>query len=143
MKRYREKEHKRLVKLMRKLNKTWGEDAFLGLNRFRADFFSERCYNFEDSSGCELTITIKMTDNLTGNCAYFITNNYAFIRDLSTYMNDFMIRCSSGYYGHIPALDYIACKIDTIIPYVGEGGRRTKFGDEGVRTFNWTKYNLF
>lgn len=116
----RKKEHKKVIKYMRRMNKNLLEDDYVGCGRFRLDLWSESWYRFEDGSGGELFLTFKITDTATGNKALFFANNYNYYIKIWEYCNDFLIRCSSGCLGHIPSLNYIAYDVHSIKQYVGD-----------------------
>lgn len=138
----REKEHKKVRKYIRAINHSISNDAYLGLNRFKVYMFNEDWLKFNDNSGGFLHMTIKMSDNLTGNSAYFYANDFNYKKDIPTYLNDFLISCSCGDHGHFPPLHYMAYDVHKLIPYAGDS-EKTKFYDEAVMTYNNTKYNLF
>lgn len=139
MKNDRKKEHKKVVTYMRKLNKQVMTDEYLGLNRFRMDLFAEKWNRYDDGSGGQLTIYVKMTDKETNNKAFFIVNNYDYKRKMPEYMNDFLIRCSSGQAGSWPHLHYVAYDVHTIIPYAGSKRNSEKYEDGIITKYNYTK----
>lgn len=130
MQKDRKREHKKVIKYIRKLNKNISEDAYLGLNRFRIDSYRENWYRYEDGSGGDLNCFVKITDTLTNNCAVFIVNNYDYYYKIIEYTNDFMIRCSSGNYGHYPALHYVMYDIHEIVSY--DGNKVNNYTEKGV-----------
>lgn len=136
----RTKVRREIVNYMRRVNKQIANDGYLGLNRFRADIFSEKWERYSDGSGGCLTVVVKLTDKITGNSAYYVSDNYRFYRDMHECMNDFLIACSSGFHGCIPNPHYIAYDVHSIAPYTEKSVRRTS--DEAVDTYNWTNYNL-
>lgn len=140
----RKKEHKKVIKYIRKFNKYIGNDEHIGLNRFRVDVLSETMYRFSDGSGVELFFIIKMTDTYTGNIACFLADNFNYRNKLATYVNDFMIRCSDGWRGHIPSLHYAAYDIHTIMPYVGSRKSIGNEFEEGIiNKYNWLEWDVF
>lgn len=135
----REKEHRKVLKYMQKLNKQLATDEYLGLNRFRVDMFAENWNRFNDGSGGILSIIFKLSDKSTGNSAYFIADNYDYILELNKYANDFLIRCSSGREGHIPQLHYVAYDVHKIIPYDGSKREIINIKEYVVDTYSWIK----
>lgn len=113
----RKKEHKKVIKYMRRMNKNLLEDDYIGCGRFRLDLWSESWYRFSDGSGGELFLTFKITDTETGNKALFFADNFDYISKILSYTNDFLIRCSSGHSGHYPHLNYPAYDIHEIKAY--------------------------
>lgn len=139
----RKKEHKKVIKYIRKFNKYIESDEHIGLNRFRVDVLSEKMYRFSDGSGVELFFIIKMTDTYTGNIACFLADNFDYRNKLGTYVNDFMIRCSDGHRGHIPSLHYVAYDIHTIMPYVGRGNTNKGYEEGIINKYNWLRWDVF
>lgn len=132
MQKNRKKEHKKVVKFIRQLNKKISNDLYLGINRFRIDMVTENWRKFEDGSGGTLIIVLKISDKLTNNKACFIVDNYDYWREIYNYANDFLIRCSSGHAGHYPPLHYVAYDIHSIVPYNGSKNREIKETEDGV-----------
>lgn len=134
----RKKEHKKVVKYMRLFNKSLANDSYLGLNRFRTDIYSEKWFRFEDGGGW-LSYIFKISDKLTGNTAYFITDNYSYRYELAIHANDFLIRCSSGREGHHPPLHYVAYDVHNIIPYNMDNNKTIVCEDGIVNTYSWIR----
>lgn len=132
MKKDRKKEHKKVVKFIRQLNKEISNDLYLGINRFRVDIYSENMYRFADGSGVKLSFIIKLYDSVTENKAYVYVTSFNYIINLKKYVNDFLIRCSSGHTGHYPPLYYVAYDVHSIVPYNGSKNREIKEVEDGV-----------
>lgn len=115
----REKEHKKIVNYMKKVNKQLKYDEGIGSGRFRMDFYSENFHSYADGSGGYLFVIVKITDTLTGNNAYFDINNYNYDFEINRYTNDFLIRCACGSEGHYPLLHYLAYDVHSIVHYNG------------------------
>lgn len=141
----RKKEHKKVIKYMRMRNKQLAADDYIGLNRFRIDLFSEKWFRFEDGSGGVLSLTFKLTDTWTNNTAYFICDNYDYQWRMFDYLNDFLIRCSSGRKGHWPPLHYIAYDVHEIKPYAHFKEREINIEpkDGIINKYNWTRWELW
>lgn len=137
MQKDREKEHNKVIKYIHKINKKIANDKYIGLNRFRVDMYREYWKRFEDNSGGYLTIVFKMTDKLTNNSACFISSNFGFVYDLNRYLNDFLVRCSSGHPGHYPPLHYVTYDISEVISYSGNKVEVIK--DYVVDKYSWIK----
>ena len=134
----REKEHKKIVTYMRRVNKQIMNDEYLGINRFRIDMEREYWWEFSDKSGGELSIYFKIKDNDTGNWAIFNANNYDYVLSINKYANDFLIRSSSGWAGHYPHLQYLAYDVHDIKPYGGRKETPKEKYEEGVIDYyNW------
>lgn len=132
------KEHKKIIKYMRRVNNQMANDEYLGLNRFRIDMYSEKWWRFSDGSGGELFIYFRITDKVTGNSAIFYANNYNYIMKINEYLNDFIIRCGSGWAGHFPHLSYIAYDVHAIKEYGSHKETPLEKYEEGViNTYNW------
>lgn len=138
MQKDRKKEHKKVVKNIRKINKQIQNDEYLGLNRFRIDMVTENWRKFEDGSGGTLIIVLKISDKLTNNKAYFIVDNYDYWREIYNYANDFLIRCSSGHIGHHPPLHYVAYDVHSIVPYGNHKATEpSKYEDSVITYYDW------
>lgn len=124
---------------MKWLNKHIGQDSYLGLNRFRIDMYSENWFRFGDGSGGRLHIIFKLSDNVTGNTAYFFADNYDYDRKIAIYANDFLIRCSSGSPGHYPNLIYVAYDINNVIPYDRDRKKTIICKENVIDTYSWIK----
>lgn len=118
MQKERKKEHKKVIKYMRRMNKSLLNDNYIGCGRFRLDLWAENWYRFSDGSGGELFLTFKIIDTWTGNKALFFATNYDYESKIWHYTNDFLIRCSSGRTGHYPSLSYPAYDVHEIKAYV-------------------------
>lgn len=143
MQKDRKREHKKIVKYTRRINKQISSDEYLGLNRFRIDIYSEDMYRYSDGSGVHLYLIFKLTDNVTNNSAYFTADNYNYDWYILQYTNDFLIRCSTGRYGHQPLLHYIAYDVHEVVEYDGRKDCKPKFSDEAIDIYNFTKLKLF
>lgn len=132
MQKERKKEHKKVIKYMRRMNKSLLKDDYIGCGRFRLDLWSESWYRFSDGSGGELFVTFKITDTWTGNKALFLANNYNYDIIVWTYVNDFLIRCSSGHSGHYPPLSYPAYDVHEIKSYAKDKEWNGKLEDEYI-----------
>lgn len=135
----RKKEHKKVIKYMRKFNKSLIKDDYIGCDRFRIDLWSERWYRFSDKSGGELLCVFKLSDRLADNSAYFICDNYNYQREIFSFLNDFLIRCSSGTPGHYPALNYVAYDIHNVVPYNNERNVSNKIAEGVIDNYCWIK----
>lgn len=140
MQKDRKKEHKKIVKELRRRNKQLASDEYVGLNRFRIDLLSEEMLRFPDGSGVELFYYVKLTDTLTGNSAVFYTNNFRFNYQIFEYANDFLIRCSGGRSGHFPPLHYVAYDVHEVVPYEWKKDNPTpkeKYEEGVINTYSW------
>lgn len=143
MQKDREKEHKKIVKFIRNINAQLANDEYIGLNRFKIVMLSEEMYRFSDGSGIELYFIFKLIDEYTNNSACFLADSFNYKRKIFTYANDFLIRCSDGWRGHIPSLHYAAYDIHTTMPYVGRK-RIRKEPEEGViNKYNFLRWDVF
>lgn len=139
MQKNRKKEHKKVMKYIRSMNKNLLNDEYIGLNRFRIDLFQERWFHYSDGSGGELFCLLKVTDTKTGNYGVFEVNNYDYKSQIAKYVNDFLIRCSSGHYGHYPRLHYITYDVHKIIPYKEQNNMETEIEDGIIDNYSWLK----
>lgn len=137
MQKDRKKEHKQVVKYIRRINKQLSQDEYLGINRFRIDIWSENWHRFSDGSGGELFLVFKIIDTLIGNFAMFTANNYSYAYKVGVYINDFLIRCSSGHPGHYPFLQYIVYDVSKIISYDGCDVENKKIEEGIINKYNW------
>lgn len=139
----RKKEHKKVLRYMKKVNKQLATDEYLGLNRFRVDMYSETWHKYDNVLGGTLIIIFKLSDNVTGNTAYFISDNYDYDKEVPIHTNDFLIRCSSCHSGHYPPLHYAAYDIHDIVPYDGDKNKTiidTIIDTENIlNTYSWIK----
>lgn len=142
MQKDRKKEHKKVLKDMRRINRQIENDEYLGLNRFRIDIVTENWHRFVDGSGGFLHILFKITDKLTNNKACFMADNYNYWIRMNEYANDFLIRCSSGHMGHFPPLLYAAYDVHEIVPY-REFDKLREPEDGVIDTYNWLKFDVF
>lgn len=134
----REKEHKKIVHYMRRVNKQIINDEYLGLNRFRLDMLRENWREYDDKSGGHLNILFKITDNVTGNKAVFGCTNYGFEWCINNYANDFMIRSSNGLAGHFPHLEYYAYDVYSVVPYGNNNVTNPeKYEDDVICKYDW------
>lgn len=137
MQRDRKKVHKKIMKYIRKVNKQIAADEYIGLNRFRADMFSESWFRFNDGSGGILYMHIKLSDAVTGNTAFYIVEQWGFEWKLYEYLNDFMIRCSDGCIGHHPPLHYVAYDVHDVVPYDGRKDMEPRIEEDVIATYSW------
>lgn len=141
MQKDRKKVHKKVIKYIQMRNKQLAEDEYVGLNRFRIDIWSENMHRFSDGSGVRLIYILKLTDSLTGNSAYFETDNFWYEYKIFEYANDFLIRCSSGWSGHWPHLHYLAYDVHEVIDYKGRIDKgfvnEDEYEDEIINTYSW------
>lgn len=135
----RKVEHKKVIKYIRKWNKTLNEDDTIGCGRFRIDMWSEKWYRFSDGSGGELYVLLKLSDTLTNNSAMFYVDNFNYKCKVGQYLNDFMIRCSSGHKGHYPPLNYIAYDIHEIKEYAKYPKWNGKVEEGILDNYDWIK----
>ena len=136
MKKEIKKIHKRIVREMRAANKHLMTDDYLGKNRFRIDMYSEKYYRYSDNSGYQINIIFKITDNKTGNKAFFLADNYNYSREIALHLTDFMIRCSTGMKGHYPPLAYVAYDVHEIVPYEG-ASQNVAINDEAIDMYDY------
>ena len=139
MRKDRKKEHRKIVKFMRKQNDVLAHDDYLGRGRFRIDMYSEDWSPYGDGSGGYMRVLFKMKDTWYGNSAMFYTNNYGYDYFVFNYLNDFLIRCSSGHMGHWPALHYAAYDVHTIVPYKKEKIKEVKVDEDVVCSYNYLR----
>lgn len=136
MRKERKKEHKRIVKHMREINKSRINNEYIGIGRFRIDLIQEEWNKYEDGSGGYLFLIFQITDTFTKNKCWFSTDNYNYARRMFYFANDFLIRCSSGRMGHYPPLNYIAYDVHDFCPYSGSSNRISQDKESVVDKYN-------
>jgi len=133
----RKREHNKVKRYMHKVNNKVMSDSYLGLNRFRIDSYREFWHKYADNSGGRLTVYFKLTDTLTNNTATFVANNYDYERQILSYFNDFLIRCSSGLSGNFPPLHYVQYDVHEIVDY--KGNKCTERDESVVCAYDYFK----
>lgn len=139
MQRDRRKIHREIVKRIQKINKQIGNDDYLGLDRFFITMKSEDWYRYPDGSGGRLLVELKIADRVTNNFATFLVNNYDYDYRLFQYLNDFLVRCSSGKYGHFPPLPYISYDVHEIVSYDMRQIQICNNKDGIINRYDWSK----
>lgn len=137
MQKDRKKLHKKIIKYMRIINKQLYNDEYIGCGRFRIDLNYENWSRYSNGLGGYMCLIFTISDSLTGNKGFFICNNYDYKYKINNYLNDFLIRCSSGQYGHYPPLNYIAYDVHEIIPYNRIKDREVKAEDGVINFYDW------